>query len=491
MIDSGKLAVSLCTIAMLIFCTGKASADDKSSTITIDPMGNEAVALIEKRTYDPIANNRRAIRVLVNYNMTNYFVVEGKQGGLEFELMHAFEKFLNKGLPAEKHYHLVFITAPFDRLISDLVNGEGDIVAAGLTVTESRQQKVTFTDPYLKDISEVVVRNKQAQKIPDADALSGKTVNVVKGSSYVTHLHQLNARLAKKKRKPVKIVEVDEYLASEDLLEMANAGIFDYVVVDSHIAQLWAKVLSSIIVEQDARISDGNEIAWAIRKNNTTLKQKLNSFVKEYKQGTLLGNVLFNRYYNNTKWVTNPVSDNTLKRLHEYEAAFKKYGKQYHIDWLMLVAQGYQESKLNQSVQSSHGAVGVMQIKPSTAADKNIGITGVKKSYDRNIHAGTKYLNFLRERYFSDPKIPPVEQLAFTLAAYNAGPARINQMRNKAKSLGKDPNKWFFNVENVTRQYASSEPVTYVANIMKYFVAFKSALAVGETRLEAAEKIMK
>ena len=166
-----------------------------------------------------------------------------------------------------------------------------------------------------------------------------------------------------------------------------------------------------------------------------------------------------------------------------------KYGNQYNIDWVMLTALGYQESKLNQRAKSNHGAVGVMQIKPSTAADKNVNITGVKESSDKNIHAATKYLAFIRSRYFSDPKIEPIEQLAFTLAAYNAGPARIVKMRNKAKKLGKNPNKWFYNVEHATRRFASSEPVNYVANIMKYYLAFKSTIEAEEARMKATEKL--
>ena len=203
----------------------------------------------------------------------------------------------------------------------------------------------------------------------------------------------------------------------------------------------------------------------------------------------MIGNVLFNRYYKHTKWINNPVSDSSMKRLHDYQKSFIKYGQQYDIDWVMLAALGYQESKLNQRAVSKQGAVGVMQIKPSTAADKNVNITGVKNSYDKNIHAATRYLAFLRSRYFSDPKIAPVEQLAFTLAAYNAGPGRIIKMRSKTKLLGKDPDKWFFNVEGVTRRYASSEPVNYVANIMKYYLAFKSAIEVEEARMRATQGV--
>jgi membrane-bound lytic murein transglycosylase MltF len=451
-------------------------------------MGEESKLILEKRKVDPIKAGKRAIRILVNYNATNYFIVEGKQAGLEYELMNSFEKDLNKLLTSDQKIHFIFVALPFDQLIPALLSGKGDIIAAGMTITPERSAKVAFSNPYRTNISEVVVRNKNTKKLDNASQLSGKTIHVVKGSSYYSHLKHLNTELKNKKKPGIKIVEADESLVSEDLLQMVNAGIYQYTVVDSHIAELWSHTLKDIVTETGAAISTGSQIAWAVRKSDKDLLHKLNSFQKSHKQGTMLGNVIFNRYYKNTKWIRNPVSNKSMKRLHEYQKSFMKYGKQYNIDWVMLAALGFQESKLNQNAKSNHGAVGVMKIKPSTAADKNIKITGVKDSYDKNIHAATKYLAFLRSRYFSDPKISPIEQLAFTLAAYNAGPARITQMRNKAKNLGKDPNKWFFNVEYVTRKYASNEPVNYVANIMKYYLAYKSVIERERARMKATEK---
>jgi len=452
-------------------------------------MGSEADILLQKRFGDPIKEGRRVLRVLVSYNATNYFILKGRQAGLEFELMNSFEKDLNKNRTADKKVHLFYIALPFDQLIPALLDGRGDVIAAGMTITPERSNKVLFSKPYRTGISEVTVRNRTAEKLTNSQQLSGKTVAVVKGSSYVTHLNDLNDLFKREKKPLVKIIEADKSLTSEDILQMVNAGIYKYTIVDSHIASLWSQVLDNITVDTGATISTGSEIAWAMRKSDSAFKFKLNTFLQKNKQGTLTGNVLFNRYYKNTRWIKNPVDTETMKRFQDYQKSFIKYGREYKIDWLMLTALGYQESKLNQWVESKQGAVGVMQIKPSTAADKNIKITGVRNSYDRNIHAATKYLAFIRKRYFSDPKIEPLEQLAFTLAAYNAGAARITKMRNRAKLLGKDPNKWFFSVEQVTRQYSSSEPVDYVAHIMKYYVAFKSLIAAEEARKNAAEMI--
>ena len=158
---------------------------------------------------------------------------------------------------------------------------------------------------------------------------------------------------------------------------------------------------------------------------------------------------------------------------------FVKYGKQYDIDWMLLAAQGYQESHLDNSTRSSAGAVGIMQIKPSTAADPNVGIDNVH-DIENNIHAGVKYLAFIRERYFSDPEIDPLNSILFSMAAYNMGPARINGIRRKAEGLGVNGNIWFGQVELLAAREVGRESVQYVSNIYKYYASFRSLSRYGE-----------
>ena len=431
---------------------------------------------IGQDTSDPIAEGKRIIRVLVSYNDTNYFVANGKQHGLEYELMNAFEGFLNKGKVAvDKRRGAVFVSVPFDRLIPDLLEGKGDIAAAGLTITEARKKRVAFSSPYRKNVGEIVVAARNARALTAADDLSGRRVHVVSGSSYVTHLREMNTRFKKGGRSPVKIVEVDPNLEAEDVLQMVNAGVYSYTVVDDHIAALWSQVLPDIVPLREVAINEGGEIAWAVRKDNTRLLKKVNAFVAKHKQGTLLGNMLFKRYYKDTRWIKNPLTKDSRSKFIRYMPIFRKYGERYGIDWRLLAALAFQESGLNQKRKSRVGAVGIMQIKPKTAAGKNIGIKGVKGNVENNIHAGTKYLDFLHNRYFSQPSIDQKAQLDFTLAAYNAGPARIQSLRKKAEKSGLNPNKWFFNVEHVARKDIGRETVTYVGNIYKYYIAFSTA----------------
>jgi membrane-bound lytic murein transglycosylase MltF len=366
-------------------------------------------------------------------------------------------------------------------LIPTLLAGRGDIVAAGLTITHERQQVVAFTKPYIKNVNEIVVASRKVHGLKSLNDLAGRRIHVVAGTSYVQHLKLLNARFKTKGLKSINIIQVDKTLEEEDLLEMIHAGILELTVVDQHFAELWSRVLTELVVHEDIIIHSGGNIAWAVRKNSPELLASLNEFVIKHGQGTLLGNILIKRYYGSTKWIANPLAPSELKRLERLEQLFKKYGKKYDFDWLKIAALAYQESRLDQRAKSPSGAVGVMQIHPRTAADPNVGISDVD-NLENNIHAGVKYLHFLRKRYFNDPAIRPAAKVDFTLAAYNAGPARIQSLRRRAKESGLDPNTWFFNVEVVASRDIGRETVEYVDNINKYFVAYTTAERLLESK---------
>jgi membrane-bound lytic murein transglycosylase MltF len=268
---------------------------------------------------------------------------------------------------------------------------------------------------------------------------------------------------------------MDEILEQHDLMEMVNAGILELTVADDHIAEIWSGVLPDIVLRRDLEVASGGSIAWAVRQGSPKLRESLNTFLSEHKKGTLTGNILFKRYYRDTKWINNPVAAAELKKFQQLLPIFRKYGESFGIDWLMLAAQGYQESGLDQSKKSRSDAIGVMQIKPSTAGDKSVGIPDIY-SVDNNIHAGTKYLAYIRDSYFGSPEIDRMNQLHFSLAGYNAGPNRVVQLRKKAESMGLNPNIWFFNVERAALAAGTTEPVQYVANIHKYYVAYKLSL---------------
>ena len=429
---------------------------------------------------------RGIVRVLVTYKKTEYFVIKGEQHGFEYELMEEFERAINektkkKGRP---RIDIVYIPVPFDNLIPSLVKGRGDIAAAGLTVTPARKDKVAFTIPYVQDVSEVVVTHKSDTSIRSLDDLSGRIMYVLRGSSYVQHLTELSEKFKEQGRPPVYIVESDPYLATEDILELVNAGIVEATVADNHIAELWENVLPDIAVHKDIAVNTSGQIAWAVRKNNPQLRSVLDEFLENHRQGTLLGNVLFKRYYENTRWITNPLSDTAQERLEKYHALFKRYADEYDFDWLLIAALAFQESKLDPTKKSPQGAIGIMQVKPSTAKDKNIAIKNVSK-LDNNVHAGVKYLAFLRDRYFASSELGDGARIHFSLAAYNAGPAKVRKMRTRAKKMGLNPNVWFRNVEHAAQGMVGSETTRYVANIYKYYLAYTLLENLNDNKVNA------
>ena len=441
-----------------------------------------------KHTDDlPGIRNRKLIRALVNHTQTNYFLIGGEENGFEYELLRKYEKHLNRGVSRRKRRtKIVFIPVPFERLIPELLEGRGDIAAAGLTITGDRKKRVKFSTPYLPNVDEIVVAHKKAKPLRSIKDLSGKKVFVVHSSSYAQHLRQLSKRFIFQWRWPVRIREANKYLQSEDLMEMVNAQIIDYMVVDNHIAEIWSQVYKNLVLYKEIKVNSGGKIAWAVRPNNPQLLKHVNGFLKKHRKGSLVGNILFNRYFKNTKWVTNPISDSERKKFDAIVKLLKKYGDRYGFDWLIIGAQAYQESRLDQAKVSSRGAIGVMQILPSTAADRNVDIKDIRK-LENNIHAGVKYLNFLRKNYYSDPAINPEAQVHFAHAAYNAGPSRVRRMRSLASKMGLDPNKWFGNVETAALRIVGQEPVRYVVNIQKYYIAYKLVLE-EQVKREAARR---
>jgi membrane-bound lytic murein transglycosylase MltF len=312
---------------------------------------------------------RRRIRVLVSYCKTNYFFDHGKPRGFEYEMLKAYEKFLNrKQKNSYSRTRMIFLPVPFDRILSDLNKGRGDIAASSLTITPERQKIVDFTRPYIPRVDEIVVLNKNVKDLQSVDDLSNRMVYVRKGSSYVTHLKALNVKLKKMKQPPVNIIESQDYIVTEDILQLVNAGIVGITVADRQEAEAWSQVLPDIVIRKDLKINSEGSIAWAVQ-------------------------------------------------------------------------------------------------------------------------TGTKYLNFLRTRYFSSPKIAPADCVFFSWAAYNAGPAKIYKMRQVTRERGFDPNKWFFNVEKITDEFIGRETVDYVSDINKYYVAYQLYFNLNSKRTKIKKSL--
>ena len=431
---------------------------------------------------------RRLIRVLVVHNKMFFFVDRGQIRGGTHDLLLEFEKYINKKQKTgTRKIRVVFIPVPRDQLLPALVEGRGDLAAANLTITKERKKLVDFGDPLLNNVKEILVTGPSAPVVENLDSLSGKEIHVRKASSYYVHLIELNEYFEKQGKEPVKVIPVSDYLEDSDLLEMVNAGLIPMIIVDDHKSTLWAEIFEDISVHPEISIHAGGQIAWAFRKKSPELGKVVKGFVKGHKKGTLLGNVLFKRYLKGNKWARNAINPAVVKKFRNVVDLFKRYSDQYGFDYLMIGALAYQESGLDHRKRSRAGAVGIMQILPSTAADKNVGIPDAQ-DLEKNIHAGVKYLRFIRDRYFNHQAIDSLNQVLFAFASYNAGPAKVARLRKEAEQMKLDPNVWFGNVEVVAAKRIGRETVQYVSNIYKYYVAYKLARLNLETKQNKTTK---
>ena len=416
---------------------------------------------------------RRVLRVVVPYGGYQYFYEGGRPRGATYDLLQRLESFVNESL-GRRHVkvHVLAIPVSRDRLVPSLLDGNADLVAADLTVTEQRSAKVAFSRPLRDGVREVVVTGPAAPALESIDDVAGSEFFVRRSSSYAEHLERLGARFRENDREAPIILAADELLEAEDILEMVNAGMVGTTIMDEYKARFWAQVFPDLHIRDDLVINDDGVIAWAMRSDSQQLAKLVDDFLRRYGKGTLVGNDTYKRYLADASRVRCANARTVNARLRKLVDSFQRYGRQYDFDWLMLAAQGYQESGLKQSRVSPAGAVGIMQIKPATAAGRNVGIRDIGNA-DANIHAGTKYLRFIADRYFAKPEIDSLNRWLLALAAYNAGPAKINRLRREAAEAGYDPGRWFDNVEIIVARRIGRETVTYVSNIYKYFVGYR------------------
>jgi len=425
---------------------------------------------------------KREIRVLTTFTLGNYFVHKGQEYGYEYSKMEEFRKFLNEGRGRrELQVEFYYIPLPYDVLIEALNTGYGDIVAANLTITPEREAQVAFSDPYLWGIKEVLVSHKDTGDIKSRDDLAGRRIHVRENSSYHSSLLRLNEDLTARKLKPIRIELLPGLINTGEIIQMVDSGAVQMTVADSHLAELTAELLDGVRIHDHITFNEDVRFGWMVRKNNPELKASLDRFVKTVKKGTLTGNIFFNRYYKDNPWAREYAQKKDLEELTQYAPLFQKYGEMYDIDWLLIAAQSFQESRFDPNARSRTGARGLMQLLPSTA--KDMGIEDISTP-ENNVHAGVKYLRWIKDRYFDEGDINADDSVRFALAAYNAGPANIRRSRTSATQLGYDANRWFNHTELGTMQRVGLEPAHYVRNINKYYLSFRLSLTLGEMKKE-------
>jgi membrane-bound lytic murein transglycosylase MltF len=366
-------------------------------------------------------------------------------------------------------------------LIPALLAGRGDIVAAGKLATAWRGEQVDFTNPTRSDISSVIVTGPGVPPVPTVDDIGGREVYLRASDVSTKGVEQFNANLKARGKPPVKINPAPEVLADEDILEMVNAGLVPTTMADDYIAEFWKQIFPEITINA-AAARTGGQTAMMVRKNSPQLMAALNDFIARYPEGSRTRNMLFQKYLQNVKYARQATSGADLARFKQAVGYLRQYSDRYQLDYLLMAAQGYQESGLDQRKKSPVGAIGVMQVMPATGNDMNVGNIAEIES---NIHAGVKYMRFMIDRYYANEPMEPVDKVLFTFASYNAGPARVRQLRQRAEQRGLNPNKWFNNVEVIASERIGRETVQYVSNIYKYYLAYQMVMAQEEQRQKA------
>ena len=431
---------------------------------------------------------RRLIRVLVTYCKTHFFVEKGTQLGIVHDLFRMFEDDLNGKLRKKRiRVNVIFVPVARDELMKALMEGRGDVAAANLTITPERLEKVDFTDPVFRNVGEIVVTGPEVAPVNDKYDLSGKEIYIRKSSSFYESVKKLNENLEKAGKKPVKVRPAPEVLETEDILEMVNAGVVEITIADSHIAGFWEKIFDRITLHPEAVLHTGREIGIMIRKNSPRIRAELNEFLGRYPKGSRTRNLLLQKYLRNTKFARDVTSREELARFETIVDLFRKYADKYDLDHLMVVAQGYQESRLDHNARSPAGAIGIMQVLEATGKEMDVGDI---YEIGPNIHAGVKYLRFMMNHYFTDEAIDPLNRGLLAIASYNAGPGRVSRLRTKAAERGLDPNRWFNHVEVLAAEKVGRETVQYVSNIYKYYLAYRMIMEQAERREKVIRKMM-
>jgi len=431
---------------------------------------------------------RRVVRVLVPYRRPEFFYMDGRPAGILQEAFQELETVLNAKYQTTwaNRILVALLPTPMDRLRERMSGGYGDIAAASISITEAHLAVMDFTIPTMTGLKIIAVTGPGAPELKSLEDLSGREVWVMPQTRLKKDLEDLNARLKPQGKAKAKMREADSLLEPGDVLELVNAGVYPIALMQSQTADFWAQVFDKITPRKDLALAEDVQLGWAIQKGTPQLKAFLDDFIKTHGAGTAFGNTVLRRYLKEAKYVRNATEESEMQKFRATAPYFKKYAEQYQLDYLLMAAQGYQESRLDQNVRSPVGAVGIMQVMPATAASSPVNIPNIETE-ENNIHAGARLMHYLIQDHFNEPGLDLQNRMLFAVAAYNCGPGNVKRCRDRAKTMGYDPNKWFNNVEVAAAKIIGRETTQYVANIYKYYVCYRLARDT-QLRREAEKK---
>ncbi|MFW5887731.1 MAG: transglycosylase SLT domain-containing protein, partial [Bacteriovoracia bacterium] len=396
-----------------------------------------------KGTWENVLKKKH-LRFLTTNNSFNYYIHQGGQRGYEYEMARAFVKFLNSklGLRGKKKIKFSMLPVPREDLYKLLHQGMGDIIAAGVTITDNREEKLKFSLPYNYVDEVLLVHKSKAFKVDKIEQLAGATILINPHLSYYQSISQVNKQLLKKKLVPINGLSIDPSMETEQVIEMVDLGRYFYTIADSHIAKMAKHIFPNVVVKDQIKFRQNAAIAWATLPESNKLLLMINQFIPNYRKGSLFGNINLRKYFKGIKSLPNDYIESG--RISPFDKLLKKYGEKYEWDWRLLAALAYQESNFRQDIINPYGAVGLFQIKEFVAKEPYVNIPNIKgmENLENNIHAGVKYLTWLRKTFFNNPEVSELNQTKLTLAAYNAGPSRVHQAMMLAKKMKLNPQRW-------------------------------------------------
>lgn len=379
---------------------------------------------------------------LTSYGPNSYFLYKGQPMGYEYELLSRLAQDLGVRLE-------IVTVKDLDNIPNMLNSGAGDIVAANIVVTRKKTRSLEFTE-HLTLTRQVLVQRAPGYTPPKAEArktelvrstvdLIGKRVHVRGGSPFHTRLKNLSEEIGGE----IEVVEVPASVLTEDLIKQVSEGEIDYTVADESTALINRAYYPGI--DTETPISFPQRIAWVVRNKSPELRETVNAWIRKMKTTDGYA-AIYNRYYRDPIQYRDRLASQFFSprtgMLSQYDPVFKKAAAETGIDWRLLAAVAYQESRFDPAARSWAGAQGIMQLMPPTAA--SLGVNPANP--EENIRGGSRYLKMLIEQW-KDQVSDPDERVKFALASYNAGFAHVEDARKLARKHGKNDSVWFDQTE--------------------------------------------
>lgn len=396
-----------------------------------------------------------------------YYLYCGHPIGFEYDLAKAFADFLGVKLKVK-------IVKSDTELIPALKTGKGAFIAACMPLSPERQKDVLFSDEYMV-IRQHIIIHRDNQSIHWAEDLSGKAVHVRRGTSYQKQLEKLRQQGLN-----ITIILHDD-LPAEELIRRVVDKEIEVTIANNNTAMLNRFYYPEVFIA--GPITDKESIAWAVNPGAEKLLKVMNSFLESIKEnGTFSG--IYERYY--TEAVA--FDDGGLNHYHEairtklpkFSKIIKTAANKHGIDWVLIAAQMYKESRFDPKARNHAGAYGLMQLMVPTA--KALGVKDILDP-EENIHAGVKHLKNLNDFF---KKAEGSDRLFISLAAYNVGKGHILDAQDIAIKKGLDPHKWSSLAKTLPllsqeKYYSKSrygycrgtEPVNYIKQIIVYYDILK------------------